>query len=669
MSDSIDKKPTYKKFTLKKVSSEHLVQHKAYSINYSAELNSEQHAAVMHAEGPCLVIAGAGTGKTRTLTFRVARLIEDGIHPASILLLTFTRKSASEMLRRASALLDGRCNDVVGGTFHSFAHSVLRRYAVLAGLTPSFSILDQSDAEDVVNLVRSDYLQADKKRRFPQKSTILSIHSASVNKQSSVAEVIKSEYPQYTDEIESIQTVIAAYGAYKYKHNLVDYDDLLLYLLELLRSHRNVREELNRRHLYVMVDEYQDTNLIQHSIVLHLGGPKRNILAVGDDAQGIYSFRGAHHRNILDFPKSFDDCSVITLEQNYRSTQEILRFTNEVISRSAERFDKKLHSHRFGGDLPAILNTGNENTQSEFVASRIVELREEGIPLEDMAVLFRSGFHSYDLELELQRRNIPFRKFGGFKFIETSHVKDILAHLRVLSNPTDAVSWNRILLLIEGIGTKTAREIIDVITAGGGSKAFAMPSFTSSKAAKAGPLFDLLGKLHKAKSTLQEIVAEIIEYYRPMMKRTYDDFKKREKDVDSLSQLVERYSSISQLLNEMAMDPPAESITDISPTDKEEEFLTLSTIHSAKGLEWRVVFVLWALEGRFPPARAMESTESVEEERRLMYVACTRAKDYLYLTYPVNIFDKETGMVLSMPSQFIAQIPDELADHYIIAPE
>lgn len=641
-----------------------------YRINYAGELNAAQYEAVIHRDGAALVIAGAGTGKTRTLIYRVARLVEDGVAPMSILLLTFTRKASAEMIRRASILLDGRCQDVSGGTFHSFAHQSLRRYARIAGFDQNFSVLDQSDAEDVVNLLRGNLINTASAKRFPRKQTLFSIYSAAVNRVKHIDEIVAEEYPQYENDTEDIVKIYHAYEHYKRRHNLMDYDDLLLHFLTVCRESSDVRKHFHSVYRHVLVDEYQDTNSLQHEIVLCMAGPDENVVAVGDDAQSIYSFRGANFQNIMNFPASFRKCALIKLEENYRSTQPILNLTNELIRRAAFGYEKELYTHKTGGDTPAVICADSEQMQSKFIVQQVLELREQGVALEDMAVLFRSGFHSFDVEIELNRANIPYQKFGGFKFVETAHVKDIIAHLRVLLNPRDAVSWNRILLLLDGIGPRTAASVIDGIVEGRLSLHKTTDlAITGQKGEQIMALFDLLRGILPEHIAVDEKVAQIVEHYRPLMRRKYDDYSKRAKDVDVFVDIAERYHSLHALLSDMALEAPVESVADVDKSDKEEEFLTLSTIHSAKGLEWTAVFVIWALDGRFPPVRAFDTLDALEEERRLMYVACTRAREHLFITYPMNIYDRESGMVLGKPSRFIEGLSEGLADHFMLVDE
>lgn len=657
-----------KKIKLKKVSIDNNVRQGNYKINYEKELNSAQYEAVMHNNGPALVIAGAGTGKTRTLVFRVARLIEDGVVPSSILLLTFTRKSANEMIRRASSLLDSRANHIEGGTFHSFAVKMLRRFAEKIGYTNSFNIIDQSDSEDVLNVISTGLKFDMKKKRFPQKKTLSKILSLSINKQADIDEIIEKYFPQFSDRTDEIKMIFEAYEKYKMKYNLMDYDDLLVNLLKIMND-SGILQEINNRYKYVMVDEYQDSNRIQHEISLKLAGTKLNLMAVGDDAQSIYSFRGADYQNIMFFPESFSDCKIYKVEQNYRSNVNILNLTNEIINQAYFKYEKNLFSEKFSEQKPFLISAKNERQQSSFVVQQVLELREEGIPLEEIAVLARSGFHTFDLEIELENAGIPYVKFGGMKFIETAHIKDMVAYFRVLHNFKDALSWHRILLLIDGIGPRTAEKIIDDIT----DNKLNINNFSEYKFSKSSEkiieLFDQLSSVSDAKMSLGDKAAILAEYYRPLLQNKHDDWKKRWRDIDSFITIAERYETVQTFLNDLAIDPPSESVAELTPESKEEEFLTISTIHSAKGLEWKAVFLIWALEGRFPSAKSVDDVDSIEEERRLFYVALTRAKDYLFITYPNNIFDRESGFILSEPSRFISKMDDDLVDKYVITDE
>jgi ATP-dependent DNA helicase UvrD/PcrA len=633
-----------------------------FSLDYAALLNPAQLEAVTTADGPVLVVAGAGSGKTRTLVFRVARLVESGVDPRAILLLTFTRKAAAEMLRRASSLLDGRCERVAGGTFHSFANSALRRYASHVGLSSSFTILDRGDSEDVIGLLRAR-LELDKKeRRFPRKQTIAEIFSMAVNKGHPVADLVEIEYSHLLDHVEDLVVLRTQYDEYKAEKQLLDYDDLLVVLQRLLEQNPQVRSEVSRRHRYVMVDEYQDTNALQAAIVRLLASEHDNVMAVGDDAQSIYAFRGADFRNIMDFPSLFPDTRVITLEQNYRSTQPILDLTNCIIRQAQERYSKELFTERGGGETPLLVAAYNENLQSRFVCQRILELREDGVPLQEIAVLVRSGFHSFDLELEMARYDIPFVKRGGFKFIETAHIKDALAHLRVVANPRDAVSWYRILLLIEGVGPRSAEEIIvRVLAATDAAEVLAQNPPRASSSTALESLAGLLRRVRDQRAKPADQLDEVLRYYEPVLKRTYrDDYPKRLRDLEQFAAIAARYANLEELLTDMALDPPSDSVGEVLAVEDDEGLVTVSTVHSAKGLEWHTVFILWAVDGRFPSVYSMNGPEQLEEERRLLYVAATRAKDNLYVCFPANMYDRAAGMVLSKPSRFLDAVPKKL---------
>ena len=645
------------KYTLRSDAESH--RPRQFTIDYKHELNPSQYEAATTRDGPVLVLAGAGSGKTRTLIFRVARMIEEGIDPASLLLLTFTRRAAEEMIQRAEALMGGRCDKVTGGTFHSFANTVLRRYASLLGFANAFTILDRSDSEDAINLIRTRLGLDKKARRFPRKQTIAEIISLAANKTTSVAEVLDSQFPHLFSELDPLSQIEEYYREYKRERSLLDYDDLLTHLRELLRTHPEVAQRLSHTYRYIMVDEYQDTNRLQAEIVRLLAHVHDNVMAVGDDAQSIYSFRGATVRNIFEFPDLFPDTKVIKLEENYRSTQPILDLSNEIILQAKERYTKNLFTKKDSGFQPALIEADSERYQSRFVAQKILELREEGVPLTEMAVLFRSSFHSFDLEIELSKCDLPFVKRGGFKFIETTHVKDVLAHLRVLANPQDAVSWHRVLLLLEGVGPKSSDKILSHVL-GGADQIQRLAEYPGRGAVRTE-----VQKLATALQTVaspdlqpREQIDLIVQYYLPILKRNNrDDYPKRQKDLEHFSIITERYRSLDRLLSDMALEPPNSSVGDVLATDRDEEgVLTLSTIHSAKGLEWHSVFIIWAVEGRFPSLYNKEDDE-LEEERRLMYVAATRAKENLFISYPINIFDRATGMVLSKPSRFLEDIP------------
>lgn len=632
---------------------------KRFLIDYKEELNPSQYEAAVTHKGPLLVLAGAGSGKTRTLVFRVARMVEEGIDPASILLLTFTRRAAEEMLQRVEALLGSRCDRVTGGTFHSFANTILRRYAQLLGFANAFTILDRSDSEDVINLIRSRMGLDKKERRFPRKQTILEILSLAANKTCGVAAVLDEQFPHLFDELDELGQIADYYRDYKRERSLLDYDDLLSYLRELLRGHPELAERLSRTFHYIMVDEYQDTNRLQADIVRLLAHSHDNVMAVGDDAQSIYSFRGATVRNIFEFPDLFPGTKVIKLEENYRSTQPILDLSNEIILQAKESYTKNLFTRREAGIRPVLVEADSERYQSRFVGQKILELHESGVPLPEIAVLFRSSFHSFDLEIELGRRNLQFVKRGGFKFIETTHIKDVLAHLRIIANPQDAVSWYRVLLLLDGVGAKSSERILaHVLDAPDPFQGLAGYRGRGAVNTALKSLAEALQQARDEGLKPAEQLEVIVRYYGPILKHRHrDDYPKRQKDLEHFTIITERYRSLDRMLSDMALEPPTSSVDNVLATDGEDEgLLTLSTIHSAKGLEWNSVFIIWAVEGRFPSLYNKDDDE-LEEERRLMYVAATRAKENLFITYPINVFDRATGMLLNRPSRFLDGIP------------
>mgnify|MGYP000233646564 FL=1 len=638
-----------------------------YKVNYEEDLNEAQLEAVKSKDGPILVIAGAGSGKTKTLTYRVARLIEDGIKPENILLLTFTKKAAAEMLSRATIVLDNRCEKVAGGTFHSFANIILRKYSKLLGLKNNFTIMDRADCEDVINHIVGQ-LFPKKEKRFPKKSTLLDIYSKSINKVTPTKQIIADEFPQFAHCEDKIIEVHKAYVAYKRENSVLDYDDLLLYIKLLLENNDGLRKRLSNEYKYIMVDEYQDTNTLQADVIRLLASEHNNIMAVGDDAQSIYSFRGANYRNILDFPRLFENTKIIKLEQNYRSTQNILKLTNEIISKAKEKYTKNLFSNIVSPQVPALICAKDTQMEADFICQRILELLDEDISLSDICVLTRNARMSYNLEIELSKRAIPFQKFGGPKFMETAHIKDVVAHLRVILNPDDVISLTRILLLLKGVGVSTVNNIMPIIK---GDLKPDIKLLPSNKSQSLTPLFNTLGQLRDYSTTKkpEEIVSALINYYRPILKDKYDDFSKREKDLDHFEYLSTQYSNLEDFISDLALEPPDASVEGMYKKNSDDEALTISTIHSAKGLEWDSVFIIGAVDGRFPSAYSFNSEEEMDEELRLMYVATTRAKNNLYITYPVDMYDYSMNMVLSKPSRFLDGIPDDILERWDITEE
>jgi DNA helicase-2/ATP-dependent DNA helicase PcrA len=633
-------------------------------IDYEKELNESQYKAVMATEGPVLIVAGAGTGKTRTLVYRVARLVEMGVRPESVLLLTFTRRAATSMLARAASLADERCQRVSGGTFHSMSHSVLRQFPDLAGVQRAFTVLDQSDTEDLIDMLRRQ-MRLTKDRRFPRKRTICSIFSMMINKVSSMEEVLKLCYPQFADERPALEELFSAFEQFKRSHHMLTYDDLLTRLREALEGSMELCQRLAAQYRYIMVDEYQDTNKLQAQIVRLLAATHDNVAVVGDECQSIYSFRGASYRNMLEFPELFPDAQIIKLEENFRSTQPILNVANAIIADAKEGYAKRLYSRVEAGPPPLAVSARDENEQSQFVVQRVEELREEGVPLREIAVLFRASSHSFDLEIELGKHGIPFRKFGGIKFAESAHIKDALAFLRVIVNPADTLSWFRTLKLLDHIGDATVEQILEHL--GVERKEFRAPrakanlfkrlaQFPARASYKdqLNQLARVLGDLIEEQSPSAQL-SKILRFYRPILKDMYDDHPRRQRDLEHLQAIAKRYKNAAELLSDVALDPS--DAAQANATARGGEFLTLSTVHSAKGLEWNTVFVIWMTDGWFPSSRSYDELDDEEEERRLLYVAATRAKEHLYFVYPLAAYRGAGVDSFPAVSRFLEPIP------------
>ena len=471
----------------------------------------------------------------------------------------------------------------------------------------------------------------------------------------------------FVTNMPTLHNYFTKFKAYKKENNLVDYDDLLVYLRDFLQSKTPAAMGVLSGIRFVMVDEYQDTNHLQSEIVQALCQLKQNIMVVGDDAQSIYSFRGANFENIMQFPDIYADVKIIKLEENYRSTPQILNMANRIYEGAIQKYDKVLYTSKASGELPAILATASVELQSAFIVDKVLDIHEGGTPLSEIAVLFRSSFFSFDLEIALAKANIPFQKFGGMKFVETAHIKDILAILRISLNPRDVVCWFRTLMLHEGVGPKTAEKILAAITEGKISLNNNPESLNSKLVTeKLFPLFQLLYTLRTRELSIRDKVVLTVEYYYPIFKEKYDDFNKRKKDIDIFLNIASNYRSLEGLISDMAIEPPMDSVTDLGEEDKQDDFLTLSTIHSAKGLEWHSVFIIHAVDGFFPSNRSAESLDTLDEERRLLYVAATRAKQNLFITYPMNIFDRETGTTLSKPSRFLSDVTPDIAEGWLL---
>ncbi len=602
------------------------------------------------------MVAGAGSGKTRAIVYRVAWLVEQGIDPACILLLTFTRKAAQEMLRRASELLDQRVARVSGGTFHSTGYMLLRRYGRLLGYAASFSIMDQADSLEALDHIKShlDPPPAVTKG-FPKARTIGEIVGKAVNTGKSVQTIVEKQFSHMVMFAEDIERIRTQYESFKHANNLMDYDDLLVNTVKLLEEHEHARTEIAGQWTHILVDEYQDTNELQAKMLYLLASEHSNVMAVGDDCQSIYSFRGATIQNILDFPGIFSGTRTVKLEENYRSTAPILALTNAIIQRATLGYEKTLFTRRANGTKPLWVRPVTEREQSRFVLECVNELKHGGIPLRELAVLFRAGFHSFDLEGELTRNNVPYVKHGGFKFLESRHIKDVLAHLRVLGNPEDRLAWMRVLKLLPGIGPKTATKLGDLLAATGIPE---KPASLVTKGSKWSiPFQELMGLLNTLKShtgPISEKVEQVNRHYFPYLKEQFDNYPKRMRDLEQLADLTVSYRSLNRFINDMALEPPDDEGND---RDAKEHSLVLSTIHSAKGLEWHTVILIWVAEGRLPSPMAAAFPDQLEEERRLTYVAMTRAKQNLVILTPKTYLDRSKGVVMVEPSRFLAEVP------------
>jgi len=617
----------------------------------AVELNGAQKLAVEHGigdagGGPLLVIAGAGSGKTAMLAHRVAALVLAGADPKRIMLATFSRRAAAELVRRVERLLERRLNPeaaaaatpAYAGTFHAIGARLLREYAPRIGLSAQFTIHDREDSADLMNWVRRETGVSDTPERFPTKATCLAIYSRVVNARGDLGETLGKWFPWAAGHEEALRALFCAYVEAKQRQGVLDYDDLLLYFAQML-SEGDIAAEVAARFDHLLVDEYQDTNALQAEIVLALRPKGAGLTVVGDDAQAIYSFRAATVRNILDFPHFFDPpARVVTLDRNYRSTQQILSAANAVIALAPERYAKDLWSERAHGVLPALVTVMEEADEARYVATRVLMNREAGMSLKSQAALFRASHHSAALELELTRRNIPFVKFGGLKFLDAAHVKDALALLRFAFNPRDRVAGFRVALMLPGVGPKTAEEIVAAAAADDGFGE--MSRFSPPSRARSGfaEFAALMRRLASRAALWPAELSDVVAWLAPRLEARYDDAFVRIGDLDALARIAASYSSRERFLSELALDPPDATSDEAGPPRRDEDYLILSTIHSAKGQEWRAVFVLKCVDGCIPSDLATGSTEEIEEERRLLYVAMTRAKDDLSLIVPQRFY-------------------------------
>ncbi|MFN6963506.1 MAG: ATP-dependent helicase [Pyrinomonadaceae bacterium] len=673
---------------------------------YKSELNEEQFRVVTAPPKASLVVAGAGSGKTRVITYRVAYLIEQGVSPQRIMLATFTNRAAREMLRRVEALTGSQnVHRVWGGTFHRIANLLLRRHATSIRFDQNYSILDTEDARDLLNLCIEDAAIDTKAKRFPKAEVLQDIVSYATNTDMPIDEVIVRKYPYFEPLTAQIKRIDLIYHQRKRERNVMDYDDLLLNLKRLLVERPEVSNVYTEQFQHILVDEYQDTNRLQAELIDLLAVKHRNVMVVGDDAQSIFAWRGAEFTNIYEFPKRYPEAAVYKLETNYRSTPEILGLANVSIANNRRQFPKMLKAVRRSRDFkPALVPCSDVDQQAAFVASRVLELRDEGTSLEDIAVIYRSHYHSVELQLELSRRNIPYRVQSGVRFFEQAHIKDVVAYLRAITNPRDELAWKRILKMIPGVGRATANRIYEAIVrtaygsgrlntdaspaefnesiealqppaAAGGSDSLAIvrsieaPAAVRSKPAWTSfvALLEMLVADENRDKPTKQIEIILANGYEQYLQENHENAESRAEDIRGLALYANRYRSTEEFLSELALlsterfkEPQPLVGEEVVSGAEEDELLTLTSVHQAKGLEWKAVFLIWAAEGKFPSPRSLKEIDSEEEERRLWYVALTRAKDELYITYPLMMTDYNRQTVLQKPSRFVMECPPAL---------
>jgi DNA helicase-2/ATP-dependent DNA helicase PcrA len=646
-------------------------------IDYARELNEQQCAAVTAPPGPALVIAGAGSGKTRTLTYRVAYLIEQGIPPERILLLTFTNKAAREMMRRVADLLGGDLAGLWGGTFHSIGNRILRRHAVTLGYQPDFSILDREDSRELIDACLGEWPEGAEDTRLPKADVLGEIFSLAVNKDEPVAATIKEQFEYFSEVSPQLTELHRRYQERKKAANAMDFDDLLALWLRAMREQAEIREELQRRFHFILVDEYQDTNKIQGELIDLLAARHRHVMVVGDDSQSIYSWRGAHFLNILKFPERYAGAQVYRIETNYRSSPEILAVANAAIAANTQQFPKALAAARRPGNKPALVVAMDGHEQAAFVAQRALELREEGTPLHKMAVLYRSHFHALELQLELTRRNIPFSITSGIRFFEQAHVKDVAAYLKFITNARDELAFKRIVRLLRGIGGKSADKLwLAFSQAPAGASDAKAPLATALQrvkdlapkktAADWAQLTATVAQLEDpaVRGNASRLIELVMEAgYEDYLQEEYSNYQSRREDLLQLAAYAATFTSVEEFLTQLALQTSVEAEqTEERPRD--EEPMRLSTIHQAKGLEFDVVFIIMLCDGMFPSSRSIDQPDAMEEERRLFYVAVTRARDELYLCHPLIRTAGGSADKSQQPSRFLFEIPKDLLDEW-----
>ena len=655
---------------------------------YREELNEEQFAVATAPAGSALVIAGAGSGKTRAITYRVAYLVEHGVAPARVMLATFTNRAAREMLRRVEQLTGGHgdvARRVWGGTFHRIANLCLRRHAESIGYTSNFSILDVEDAKDFLSVCVDEAGVDTKARRFPKAEVLQDLISFATNTDQPISDVVPRRYPYFEPLTQQITRVDRLYMERKRERNVMDYDDLLLNWKRLLEEREEVARIYQEQFEHVLVDEYQDTNKLQAEIVDLLAVRHRNVMVVGDDAQSIFGFRGASVEGIYDFPKRYPEARVYRLETNYRSTPEILAVANVSIASNRRQFTKTLRAARPSQGLaPALVPCRDADQQAAFVASRLLELRDEGTALSEMAVLYRSHYHSLELQLELTRRGIPYRVRSGVRFFEQAHIKDVVAYLRLVANPRDEMAWKRVLRLIPNVGAATTNRIWERIQLAPDPLALVIRGDADATASKRGAgwsefrsLLEELVRDEVRNSPARQIETVLARGYEDHLENTFENAEARLEDLRQLAHYASRYTSADEFLAELSLlsterygAPQGLTSEDVVEGGDDDELLTLSSVHQAKGLEWRAVFILWAADGKFPSPRSLRDAEGEEEERRLWYVALTRAQDQLYITYPLMVTDYSSRQtVLQRPSRFVTEVPPDLYEIWSLEEE
>ncbi|MGB8507978.1 MAG: ATP-dependent helicase [Pyrinomonadaceae bacterium] len=654
---------------------------------YREELNPEQFAVATSAPGAALVIAGAGSGKTRAITYRVAYLVEQGVAPARICLATFTNRAAREMLRRVEQLTGGS-GDVVrrvwGGTFHRIANLILRRHAAAIGYESNYTILDSEDAKDFLNVCVDEAGIDTKARRFPKAEVLLDIISFANNTDQPIAEVVPRRHPYFEPLTQQITRVDRLFAERKRERNVMDYDDLLLNWKRLLMEKDEIARLLQEQFQHVLVDEYQDTNKLQTEIVDLMAAKHRNVMVVGDDAQSIFAFRGASVEGIYEFPQRYPEAQVYRLETNYRSTPEILSVANVSIAANRRQFTKTLRAARPSlGLSPALVPCRDADQQAAFIASRILELRDEGLGLSELAVLYRSHYHSLELQLELTRRGIPYRVRSGVRFFEQAHIKDVVSYLRLVANARDELAWKRVLRLIPNVGAATANRIWERIAYAPDPLALVVRGEADAAATKRGTswaefraLLEELSKDETRRAPGRQIEIILARGYEAYLAANYENAEARLEDLRQLAHYSARYDSTEDFLAELALlsterygAPQTIAGEDVVSGGEEDELLTLTSVHQAKGLEWRAVFIIWAADGKFPSPRSLRDAEGEEEERRLWYVALTRARDQLYITYPLMVTDYTRQSVVQRPSRFVTEVPPELYEIWSLEEE